>query len=96
MNIAKLQRALQDLETNRFYKRLSPKRKKLIARMAAIHVNDAADEPDNVAASMRRERRKQVKVASAQVATVLDSVGNRGAVALLSMSDSEWEILTTP
>jgi hypothetical protein len=93
MNIDKLQRTLENLETNRFYKRLSPKRKKLIARIAAVHANDDASAPDNVAASMRRERRKQVKVASAQIATVLDSVGTRGAAALSMVSDSEWDSL---
>ncbi len=89
--ITALQTTLAQLEYNRQYARLSPKRKKVIQRLAAVHLNPDSQAPDVVVKSMRKQRRAMVMNASEQIARVLGSVGTRGREGLEAIGDSEWE-----
>lgn len=90
-----LQQTIQQLEAQKQFKRLSPKRKKLIARMAQAHANPDNSAPDVVVKSMRKARRAQVLAANEAIAKVLGSVYERGAMALEAIGDGEWERLAS-
>jgi hypothetical protein len=89
--IASLQRTLDNLTYKQQYAKLSPKRKKLLARIAKVHANKDNSKPDVVVSAMRKARRAQVMSAATAIAGVLSAVGERGKERLLGVELGDME-----
>lgn len=85
----RFQAALARLEQSK----LTPRQKKVLARIGAVHANPDAQKPDVVIRSMRKRRKEQATAAANVIVSVLGQAAARGKGALERMNESEWEML---